>query len=97
MALFEGSGPLLVEQSPRCSLSDLFLGIDEGSEIYLVESWVASFGPMPHALENLILGVIPRRIDDEHWQSDQAADKVTWRAGHACGGARIPRDRTSGA
>ncbi|MFF4360260.1 SUKH-3 domain-containing protein [Streptomyces sp. NPDC001604] len=49
-----------------------FLGIDEGSEIYLVETWVASFGPMPHALENLILGVMPRRIDDDPRQSDQA-------------------------
>ncbi|MEU0602175.1 SUKH-3 domain-containing protein [Streptomyces sp. NPDC006393] len=49
-----------------------FLGIDEGSEIYLVETWVASFGPMPHALEKLILGVMPRRIDDEHRQPDQA-------------------------
>ncbi|MFI9175914.1 SUKH-3 domain-containing protein [Streptomyces lincolnensis] len=43
-----------------------FLGIDEGSEICLVETWVASFGPMPQALENLILGVRPRRIDDDH-------------------------------
>ncbi|MFI8998643.1 SUKH-3 domain-containing protein [Streptomyces sp. NPDC053542] len=43
-----------------------FLGIDEGSEIYLVETWVASFGAMPHALENLILGVLPRRIDEGH-------------------------------
>ncbi|MFJ8085288.1 SUKH-3 domain-containing protein [Streptomyces sp. NPDC096205] len=43
-----------------------FLGIDEGSEIYLVETWVASFGAMPHALENLIVGVMPRRIDEEH-------------------------------
>ncbi|MGW4871862.1 SUKH-3 domain-containing protein [Streptomyces chartreusis] len=50
----------------------LFLGIDEGGEIYLVETWAASFGPMPHALENLILGVMPRRIDDDHRQSDQA-------------------------
>ncbi|MGW5611636.1 SUKH-3 domain-containing protein [Streptomyces sp. NPDC003753] len=49
-----------------------FLGIDEGSEICLVETWVASFGPMPHALENLILGVTPRRIDDELRQADQA-------------------------
>ncbi|MET9296928.1 SUKH-3 domain-containing protein [Streptomyces sp. NPDC003077] len=47
-----------------------FLGIDESSETYLVETWVASFGPMPHALENLILGVMPRRIDDDHRQSD---------------------------
>ncbi|MFD8735878.1 SUKH-3 domain-containing protein [Streptomyces sp. NPDC059618] len=49
-----------------------FLGIDEDCEIYLVETWVASFGPMPHALENLILGVMPRKIDDDHRQSDQA-------------------------
>ncbi|WP_030944518.1 hypothetical protein [Streptomyces sp. NRRL S-646] len=49
-----------------------FIGIDEGSEICLVETWVASFGPMPHALENLILEVMSRRIDDEHRQSDQA-------------------------
>ncbi|GED90136.1 SUKH-3 domain-containing protein [Streptomyces sp. 6-11-2] len=49
-----------------------FLGIDENNEIYLVASWVASFGPMPQALENLILGVKPRRIDDERRPSDQA-------------------------
>ncbi|WP_199896803.1 SUKH-3 domain-containing protein [Streptomyces niger] len=49
-----------------------FLGIDEGSEIYLVEAWVASFGPMPRALKNLISGVIPRRIDGELRQLDQA-------------------------
>ncbi|MDR6981121.1 hypothetical protein J2X68_007863 [Streptomyces sp. 3330] len=46
-----------------------FLGIDDDSEIYLVETWVANLGPMPHALEKLILGVMPRRID--HDQSDQ--------------------------
>lgn len=45
---------------------------DEASEILLVETWVAGFGTMPHALENLILGAMPRRIDDEHRQSDQA-------------------------
>ncbi|GHF37646.1 SUKH-3 domain-containing protein [Streptomyces griseosporeus] len=39
-----------------------FLGIDETSEIYLVETWVASFGAMPRALENLILGVMPDMI-----------------------------------
>ncbi|MEU5434377.1 SUKH-3 domain-containing protein [Streptomyces sp. NPDC020719] len=43
-----------------------FLGIDENSEIHLVETWVASFGTMPHALENLILGVMPRTINDRH-------------------------------
>jgi len=41
-----------------------FLGIDEHSEIYLLETWVASFGPMPSALENLVLGVAPHVIDD---------------------------------
>ncbi|WP_437074765.1 SUKH-3 domain-containing protein [Streptomyces sp. enrichment culture] len=48
-----------------------FLAIDEHSEIYLVETWVASFGAMPHALENLILGVMPRRIDEGHGQRNQ--------------------------
>lgn len=43
-----------------------FLGIDEDSEICLVETWVATFGPMPHALAHLILGVMPRGVDDEH-------------------------------
>ncbi|MFG2281794.1 SUKH-3 domain-containing protein [Streptomyces asoensis] len=41
-----------------------FLGIDEAGVVHLVETWVASFGPMPHAMENLVLGVAPRRIDD---------------------------------
>jgi hypothetical protein len=40
-----------------------FLGIDENSEIYLVETWIGSFGAMPTALENLILGVKPTRLD----------------------------------
>ncbi|MFE7446113.1 SUKH-3 domain-containing protein [Streptomyces chartreusis] len=48
-----------------------FLGIDEAHEVYLVETWAASFGAMPHALENLILGAMPRRIDDRHRQPDQ--------------------------
>ncbi|OII65011.1 hypothetical protein BJP40_18700 [Streptomyces sp. CC53] len=41
-----------------------FLGIDELHEVYLVEAWVASFGPVPRALEHLVLGVAPRRIAD---------------------------------
>ncbi|CAL9611208.1 hypothetical protein SUDANB58_05639 [Streptomyces sp. enrichment culture] len=41
-----------------------FLVIDEVGVIYLVETWVADFGPMPQALENLVLGVAPRRIDE---------------------------------
>ncbi|MBP0450991.1 SUKH-3 domain-containing protein [Kitasatospora sp. RG8] len=39
-----------------------FLGIDENSEIYLIETWVATFGPAQEALERLILGIAPRRI-----------------------------------
>ena len=41
-----------------------FLGIDEAAEIYLVETWVASFGAMPQALEGLILGMAPRLINE---------------------------------
>ncbi|MFF1453243.1 SUKH-3 domain-containing protein [Streptomyces sp. NPDC058274] len=41
-----------------------FLGIDENSEIYLLETWLASFGRMPEAMSNLILGVQPTVIDD---------------------------------
>ncbi|WP_192583719.1 SUKH-3 domain-containing protein [Streptomyces albicerus] len=41
-----------------------FLGIDEFSEIYLVELRVGSFGRMPEAMENLVLGVMPRRLAD---------------------------------
>lgn len=42
-----------------------FLGMDEASVIYLVEGWIADFGPIPHAMEHLVLGVAPRRIDEE--------------------------------
>ncbi|QDN74690.1 hypothetical protein FNV64_02265 [Streptomyces sp. S1A1-7] len=41
-----------------------FLGIDEYSELYLVETWVASFGRMPEAMSNLILGVQPSVVND---------------------------------
>lgn len=41
-----------------------FLGIDEEEAIYLVETWIASFGKMPEAMENLILGLQPVTIDD---------------------------------
>ncbi|MGW1728715.1 SUKH-3 domain-containing protein [Streptomyces sp. NPDC002306] len=40
------------------------LGIDEDSEIYLVETWVASFGRMPEAMSNLILGVESTVVHD---------------------------------
>ena len=36
-----------------------FLGISEVGEIFLVETWVASFGIGDAALENLVLGVMP--------------------------------------
>lgn len=39
-----------------------FLGIDEHAEIYLVEIWVASFGRMPTAMENLLSGVMPVKV-----------------------------------
>lgn len=71
-----------------------FLAIDGGSGIHLVETWVAGFGAMPHALENLILGVAPRRIGGEHGQPDRTRGGVIRRAGRACEGALIPRGRT---
>ncbi|MDI9889007.1 SUKH-3 domain-containing protein [Streptomyces sp. HNM0645] len=49
-----------------------FLAIDESGEIYLVETWVASFGPMPQALENLVLDVAPLTIDDGYRPARQA-------------------------
>ncbi|GIJ46673.1 hypothetical protein Val02_35590 [Virgisporangium aliadipatigenens] len=36
-----------------------WLGIDERAEIYLVETWLASFGRMPRALDHLVLGYMP--------------------------------------
>ncbi len=39
-----------------------FLGIDEYAVIYLVETWVASFGKMPSAIENLVHGVQPEEL-----------------------------------
>lgn len=36
-----------------------FLGLDETSELYLVETFVATFGQMPVALERLVRGVMP--------------------------------------
>ncbi|MFE0732711.1 hypothetical protein ACFW2X_31630 [Streptomyces antibioticus] len=40
-----------------------FLGIDENSEICLVETWPAAFGPAQDAPEKLILGIAPQHID----------------------------------
>ncbi|MEV0091191.1 SUKH-3 domain-containing protein [Streptomyces sp. NPDC050738] len=47
-----------------------FLGMDEFSEIYLIETWIARFGPMPDGLDNLLLGVQP--IDPRHAENDSA-------------------------
>ncbi|GAA1170758.1 SUKH-3 domain-containing protein [Streptomyces hebeiensis] len=41
-----------------------FLGVDECGELYLVETWVGSFGRMPEAMSNLIMGVQPSVVDD---------------------------------
>jgi len=41
--------------------------------IYLVEGWVASFGPVPQAMERLVLGVAPCRIDEEYEPAGQAS------------------------
>jgi len=40
-----------------------FLGIDENSEIYLVETWRATFGDAQEALEKFIPGIAPERIE----------------------------------
>ncbi|MET7701353.1 SUKH-3 domain-containing protein [Streptomyces sp. NPDC005485] len=39
-----------------------FLGIDEQAELYVVETWVASFGRLPAAMDNLVLGVMPTPV-----------------------------------
>lgn len=41
----------------------MFLGIDQDAEIYVLETWIGTFGPMPGALENLLLGVAPTELD----------------------------------
>ncbi|GAA0221870.1 hypothetical protein GCM10009539_03820 [Cryptosporangium japonicum] len=39
-----------------------FLGIDEQAEIYVVDGVLATFGQMPQALDELVLGYMPRKI-----------------------------------
>lgn len=39
-----------------------FLGIDETGELYLVETFVATYGSMPTAMENLVRGVEPTDV-----------------------------------
>jgi hypothetical protein len=40
-----------------------FLGMDEHAVIYLVEAWLASFGPGDHGLSALCEGIRPIEID----------------------------------
>ncbi|GAA2222352.1 hypothetical protein GCM10010413_13780 [Promicromonospora sukumoe] len=51
---------------PVGSLSDgrFFLGLDEGSELYSVEAFVKTFGPMPVAMDRLVLGGMPEAVDE---------------------------------
>ncbi|MGI5412702.1 SUKH-3 domain-containing protein [Streptomyces chartreusis] len=42
-----------------------FLGIDEDSRIYLVETWLGSFGLMPEAMTGLITGIQATVISDD--------------------------------
>lgn len=42
-----------------------FLGISESGEIYLVETWLASFGSGQEALGALVLGKAPQEIDEQ--------------------------------
>lgn len=41
-----------------------FLGISRSGEIYLVETWLASFGSGQQALKALVLGIAPREINE---------------------------------
>ncbi|WP_406379811.1 hypothetical protein [Streptomyces sp. NBC_01618] len=41
--------------------------------IYLIETWVAGFGLLPQAMENLVLDVAPRRIDEEYKTAGQVS------------------------
>lgn len=47
----------------ECDEGRYFLGIEENSEIYLVETWLATFGDVQDALEKLILDIAPERIE----------------------------------
>lgn len=43
-------------------LGRYFLGIGANDEIYLVETWVATFGRVPDAIAKLVLGIRPRTL-----------------------------------
>lgn len=44
---------------PVGELAGRFLGLGEDGELYVVANWLARFGRMPEAMENLVLGVMP--------------------------------------
>ncbi|MFJ3235987.1 SUKH-3 domain-containing protein [Streptomyces sp. NPDC086787] len=71
-----------------------FLGIDENSAIYLVETWLATFGSAQDALEKLILGIAPERIETADWTAPAGpgSSPTMLPAGHA-----IPKDQPIGA
>lgn len=46
-----------------------FLGLDEQGELYVVANWLARFGRMPEAMENLVLGVMPVRMAERRTSS----------------------------
>ncbi|MFJ3407275.1 SUKH-3 domain-containing protein [Promicromonospora sp. NPDC090134] len=62
----EWSQDLGREIVPVGSLDDgrFFLGLDENSELYSVEAFVASFGRMPSGMINLVRGVMPEVVDE---------------------------------
>lgn len=39
-----------------------FLGVGESGELYLVADWLATFGPVPAALDGLVLGIRARTV-----------------------------------
>ncbi|MFF9065102.1 SUKH-3 domain-containing protein [Streptomyces sp. NPDC014891] len=49
---------------PVGELAGRFLGLDEDGELYVVDGWLARFGRMPKAMENLVLGVMPVRMPE---------------------------------
>jgi len=46
----------------KYDLGRYFLGIGSNEELHLVETWVATFGRVPEAIEKLVLGIRPRTL-----------------------------------
>ena len=60
MHIGRGIAPIGELASGTCACA--FLGIDEHAEIYVVDDALATFGQMPQALDQLVLGYMPRKI-----------------------------------